>query len=61
MKIVNDEKLTKEERNLQCKAKELSKKYNKKEALLFNMINECNEMGYNEKKIQEMLDEFYLL
>lgn len=39
--------------------KRISKKYNKKEKLIFKMIEECKSLGYDMQKTEELIEEFY--
>ena len=39
--------------------KELSKKYNKKEKLLLEMVKECKKFGYSIEEIDSVIKEFY--
>lgn len=39
--------------------KKLSKKYNKKEKLIFEMIKKCKKLGCNICKSESLIEEFY--
>ena len=38
--------------------KKLSKKYNKKEILIFKMIEKCQELGFNIEETKQLINEF---
>lgn len=39
--------------------KKLSKKYNKKEKIIFEMIEKCKELGYNIQDAEVLIEEFF--
>lgn len=39
--------------------KKLSKKYNKKEKIIFEMIEICKELGYNIRESEVLIEEFF--
>ena len=41
--------------------KKISKKYNKKEVLILEMMKKCKEMGYDIQSCLKLINEFYIL
>lgn len=41
--------------------KKLSKKYNKKEKIILEMIKKCKELGYNIRESKVLIEEFFEL
>lgn len=41
--------------------KKLSKKYNKKEKIILEMIGKCKELGYNIRESKVLIEEFFEL
>ena len=41
--------------------KKLSKKYNKKEKIILEMIVKCKELGYNIRESKVLIEEFFEL
>ena len=42
-------------------AKRLSKIHNQKEGLMLQMMKKCNEMGYNMKNTEDVINQYYLI
>ena len=46
---------------IENEVKKLSKKYNKKEKIIFKMIEKCKELDYNIRESEVLIEEFFKL